>query len=96
MVKKVESRESAPPQTVGMRLLPTTSLKLDVCRSILLDFFGCYFLVLYLYNFKLQVLTGEEWYSQQASRAVNQAVGRVIRHRHDYGAIIFCDERLLS
>lgn len=42
---------------------------------------------------KLQVLTGEEWYSQQASRAVNQAVGRVIRHRHDYGAIIFCDER---
>ncbi|KAG8379928.1 hypothetical protein BUALT_Bualt07G0140700 [Buddleja alternifolia] len=38
-------------------------------------------------------LTGEEWYSQQASRAVNQAVGRVIRHQHDYGAIIFCDER---
>ncbi|CAH1422593.1 unnamed protein product [Lactuca virosa] len=40
-----------------------------------------------------KVLTGEEWYSQQASRAVNQAVGRVIRHRHDHGAIIFCDER---
>ncbi|CAM8999416.1 unnamed protein product [Rhodiola kirilowii] len=40
-----------------------------------------------------QALTGEEWYNQQASRAVNQAVGRVIRHRHDYGAIIFCDER---
>ncbi|XP_059642020.1 regulator of telomere elongation helicase 1 homolog [Cornus florida] len=40
-----------------------------------------------------KVLTGEEWYSQQASRAVNQAVGRVIRHLHDYGAIIFCDER---
>lgn len=40
-----------------------------------------------------QGLTGEEWYSQQASRAVNQAVGRVIRHQHDYGAIIFCDER---
>ncbi|XP_072959072.1 regulator of telomere elongation helicase 1 homolog [Typha angustifolia] len=38
-------------------------------------------------------LTGEEWYTQQAARAVNQAVGRVIRHRHDYGAIIFCDER---
>ncbi|KAF3450771.1 hypothetical protein FNV43_RR06860 [Rhamnella rubrinervis] len=42
---------------------------------------------------KSEVLTGEDWYSQQASRAVNQAVGRVIRHRHDYGAIIFCDER---
>lgn len=46
-----------------------------------------------LFSKNLQVLTGEEWYSQQASRAVNQAVGRVIRHRHDYGAIIFCDER---
>ena len=42
-----------------------------------------------------QVLTGEEWYVQQASRAVNQAVGRVIRHRNDYGAIILCDERLI-
>lgn len=29
----------------------------------------------------------------QALRAVNQALGRVIRHRHDYGAILLCDER---
>ncbi|GAY51226.1 hypothetical protein CUMW_132630 [Citrus unshiu] len=42
---------------------------------------------------KLSFLSGEDWYNQQASRAVNQAVGRVIRHCHDYGAIIFCDER---
>ncbi|CAH9066220.1 unnamed protein product [Cuscuta epithymum] len=41
-------------------------------------------------------LTGGEWYNQQALRAVNQAVGRVIRHRHDYGAIIFCDERFAN
>jgi Rad3-related DNA helicase len=27
------------------------------------------------------------------SRSVNQAIGRVIRHRHDYGAIIFLDHR---
>lgn len=40
-----------------------------------------------------KVLTGEDWYTQQATRAVNQAVGRVIRHKHDFGAIIFCDER---
>ena len=40
-----------------------------------------------------QVLGGQEWYRQQASRAVNQAVGRVIRHRKDYGAILLCDER---
>lgn len=38
-------------------------------------------------------LSGQEWYRQQASRAVNQAVGRVIRHRKDYGAILLCDER---
>ena len=38
-------------------------------------------------------LSGEQWYMQQASRAVNQAMGRVIRHRYDYGAIILCDER---
>lgn len=38
-------------------------------------------------------LTGEAWYSQQATRAVNQAMGRVIRHMHDYGAIILADER---
>ncbi|GKV43402.1 hypothetical protein SLEP1_g50693 [Rubroshorea leprosula] len=41
----------------------------------------------------LKLLTGEDWYNRQASRAVNQAVGRVIRHSHDYGAIILCDER---
>lgn len=29
----------------------------------------------------------------QQCRAVNQAMGRVIRHKQDYGAIIMCDER---
>ncbi|KAK9404951.1 Regulator of telomere elongation helicase 1 [Crotalus adamanteus] len=40
-----------------------------------------------------QYLSGEAWYRQQASRAVNQAIGRVIRHRQDYGAIFLCDQR---
>ncbi|KAL1199370.1 Regulator of telomere elongation helicase 1 [Cardamine amara subsp. amara] len=39
------------------------------------------------------LLSGSMWYSQEAARAVNQAIGRVIRHCHDYGAIIFCDDR---
>lgn len=41
-------------------------------------------------------LSGNDWYAQSAWRAVNQAIGRVIRHRNDYGAIIFADERFLG
>lgn len=39
------------------------------------------------------VLSGEQWYCQQAYRAVNQAVGRCIRHVRDFGAVILCDPR---
>ncbi|PJF18139.1 DNA repair helicase (Rad3), partial [Paramicrosporidium saccamoebae] len=41
-------------------------------------------------------ISGDEWYNQQAARAVNQAIGRVIRHRHDYGAILLFDDRFAS
>lgn len=37
--------------------------------------------------------SGQLWYNQQTYRAVNQAIGRVIRHKNDYGAILLCDER---
>lgn len=38
-------------------------------------------------------MDGRQWYNQQAIRAVNQAIGRVVRHRNDYGAIILADKR---
>jgi len=42
------------------------------------------------------LLSGEEWYSLQAFRALNQALGRCIRHKNDYGAIVMLDERFAS
>ena len=43
-----------------------------------------------------EAITGDVWYVQQAMRAVNQAIGLVIRHKDDYGAVILCDERFGS
>ena len=39
------------------------------------------------------LLSGQEWYTQTAIRAVNQAIGRVIRHKMDWGGILLCDDR---
>ncbi|KAG1337169.1 hypothetical protein G6F62_005997 [Rhizopus arrhizus] len=39
------------------------------------------------------VLSGREWYSIQAYRAINQALGRCIRHKNDWGAIILLEDR---
>jgi hypothetical protein len=41
-------------------------------------------------------LSGQAWYLQQGARAVNQAIGRAIRHKDDWGAILLCDDRFAS
>ncbi|CEG39082.1 hypothetical protein L917_18991 [Plasmopara halstedii] len=41
----------------------------------------------------LNLVNGNKWYDLQAFRALNQALGRCIRHREDYGAIILLDSR---
>lgn len=40
-----------------------------------------------------KLLSGQQWYESQAFRALNQALGRCIRHRHDWGAIILLEQR---
>ena len=39
-------------------------------------------------------LSGSQWYSLQAFRAVNQCLGRCIRHKDDFGAVLLLDVRI--
>lgn len=40
-----------------------------------------------------KLVNGSWWYKLQAFRALNQALGRCIRHRRDYGAVILIESR---
>lgn len=42
------------------------------------------------------LLRGLDWYSTQTFRALNQALGRCLRHIHDWGALLLIDERFLQ
>ena len=42
---------------------------------------------------RTDLLPGNDWYLQQAYRAIAQALGRCIRHDADYGVIILMDSR---
>ena len=45
---------------------------------------------------ELGLRTGSDWYTTQAYRAVNQALGRCLRHKNDWGALVLIDERFLN
>ena len=40
-----------------------------------------------------KISKGDEWYETLAFRAINQALGRCIRHRLDWGSIVLLDAR---
>ena len=42
---------------------------------------------------KVKSITGDDWYTLNTMRSVNQGLGRVIRHINDYGMIFLLDER---
>ena len=42
---------------------------------------------------KTGLLPGGDWYSQEAFRAIAQALGRCIRHEADYGTVVLLDSR---
>ncbi|EFN81860.1 Fanconi anemia group J protein, partial [Harpegnathos saltator] len=47
-------------------------------------------------NMSKGLLSGSEWYTINAFRALNQALGRCIRHINDWGAVLLVDERFLQ
>uniref|UniRef100_A0A0P4VV61 DNA 5'-3' helicase n=1 Tax=Scylla olivacea TaxID=85551 RepID=A0A0P4VV61_SCYOL len=46
-----------------------------------------------IFHHSRKLLSGSEWYEIQAYRALNQALGRCIRHRYDWGALLLVDLR---
>ena len=42
------------------------------------------------------LLSGDKWYNFQAFRALNQGLGRCIRHRNDWGALLIVDARFFE
>ncbi|XP_033609539.1 Fanconi anemia group J protein homolog [Cryptotermes secundus] len=47
-------------------------------------------------NIKRGLKSGAQWYETQAYRALNQALGRCIRHKNDWGALIIIDKRFMT
>jgi chromosome transmission fidelity protein 1 len=44
----------------------------------------------------IKVITGREYYEDLCFKAVNQCVGRVVRHKGDYAAVVLLDTRWVA
>jgi len=44
-------------------------------------------------NVSKGLLSGWDWYTVNAFRALNQAIGRCVRHKNDWGAVLLVDQR---
>jgi chromosome transmission fidelity protein 1 len=45
---------------------------------------------------KRRLLTGRDYYDDLCFKAVNQCVGRVVRHKGDYAAVVMVDSRWVA
>ena len=50
-------------------------------------------LLYWLYNIKKSEINGKEYYENVCIKAVNQSIGRAIRHKNDFSLIILADVR---
>ena len=76
---------------VGIPYANLGDIKVQLKKEYLDEFNRNYFK--FISDKKVTKLTGSDWYNQSASRTVNQALGRVIRHVNDYGSMILIDIR---
>ena len=76
---------------VGIPYANLGDIKVQLKKEYLDEFNRNYFK--FIPDKKVTKLTGSDWYNQSASRTVNQALGRVIRHVNDYGSMILIDIR---
>lgn len=77
---------------VGIPYPNLGDVKVNLKKEFLDEFNSKYFQFLDK-SMGIKKLSSNEWYTQSATRAVNQALGRVIRHVDDYGSMILIDGR---
>lgn len=67
---------------IGVPYLPTKTKKVQAKKSFLDSRLG-----------QSGSLSGNQWYMAETIRSINQAVGRVIRNKDDYGGVFLIDSR---